>query len=74
MIDPNLFSGNNRPRNRRLAFHASLVLGAIAGAVMYREIGPAFATFASGVVKALVTFMLAFNKAHPPKKETLQSV
>lgn len=60
MIDSKLFALNNRPRTRRVAFLISLVLGALTGAFIYREVGSATAIAVSGAGKFLVTFMYAF--------------
>jgi len=72
MMDQKLFSGNNRPRNRRVSFHAALISGAVAGAFMYQRLGLALVILVSAVLKAVVTSMLAFNQAQLPEKENVQ--
>ncbi|RMY11688.1 hypothetical protein D0868_02993 [Hortaea werneckii] len=62
LVDPHLFSSNNRPRTRRFLFVVSLFLGAVSGAFMYVRMSSAFAILISGVGKAIVTVMLLFNK------------
>lgn len=61
MIDPNLFVLKNRPRTRRVAFLASLVLGSLLGAYIYKTAGSAVALFVSAGGKLLVTAMYLFN-------------
>lgn len=60
VMDQNLMALKNRSRNRRVAFLASLVLGAFAGAGIYKEAGSATAIAVSGAAKFLVTVMYAF--------------
>ncbi|KAK3329543.1 hypothetical protein B0H66DRAFT_541416 [Apodospora peruviana] len=67
VIDPNLFALRNRPRTRRVTFLASLVLGSLAGAYMYKTVGSAAALAASGAGKLLVTIMFFFNSAEQEK-------
>lgn len=71
LIDPRLLalSEPNRPRNRRLAFLASLVAGALVGAAMYRSAGSAVALFVSAGGKAVVIGMLWFHDAEREKAE-----
>ncbi|KAK4205359.1 hypothetical protein QBC40DRAFT_162942 [Triangularia verruculosa] len=57
VIDPDLMRMSNRGRNRRLAFLASLVLGTLVGAVIFKNVGSAVALFVSAGGKALVTGM-----------------
>lgn len=63
LIDPHLMAVRepNRPRNRRLAFLVTLVLGSLVGAGIYRTAGSATAVFVSAGGKALVIFMYLFN-------------
>lgn len=77
MIDPRLVvvgrgegggaGTSNRPRNRRLAFLAVLVAGALVGAGIYRVAGSAVALFVSAGGKAVVTGMFWFNGAERVK-------
>lgn len=67
LIDPNLLSIKNRPRNRRAAFLASLFVGSLMGALIYRNAGSATAVAVSAAGKLLVTFMYLFNNAEKPK-------
>lgn len=72
LIDPRLVSvgdgkGPNRPRNRRLAFLAVLVAGALVGAGIYRVVGSAVALFVSAGGKAVVTGMFWFNETERVK-------
>ncbi|KAI7372155.1 hypothetical protein KC354_g152 [Hortaea werneckii] len=53
LVDPHLFSSNNRPRTRRFLFVVSLFLGAVSGAFMYVRMSSAFAILISGVGKAI---------------------
>lgn len=86
LIDPHLLTvsrgsgpekkkkATNRPRNRRLAFLATLVAGSLVGAGIYRATaaGSAAAVFVSAGGKALVTVMYLFNGAeeeHEGEKE-----
>lgn len=57
VMDQQLLVWSNRPRTRRVAFLISLVLGALAGAFIYREAGSAAAIAVSGSGKLLVTIM-----------------
>ena len=61
VIDPNLCAIKNRPRNRRVAFLATLVLGTILGALIYKRVGSPAALVVSGAGKLLVTVMFFFN-------------
>lgn len=63
LVDPRLFSANNRPRNRRASFLAAIVAGAFFGAGIYRSLGSATAVLFSGIGKIVVTLMFLFNKA-----------
>ena len=63
MIDSKLFALKNRPRTRRVAFLISLVLGALTGAFIYREVGSATAIAVSGAGKFLVTILYVFAAA-----------
>ncbi|KAK0733489.1 DUF1275 domain protein [Lasiosphaeria miniovina] len=70
VIDPNLLSGGNRPRTRRVAFLATLVVGSLAGALIYRTVGSAAALAVSGAGKLLVTLMFLFNTTEQERLET----
>lgn len=63
----------NRPRNRRLAFLATLVAGSLVGAGVYRTAGSAVAVFVSAGGKAVVTGMYFFNGSEE-WRETEESV
>lgn len=63
LIDPKMLKKTNRPRNRRLCFVLSLVLGSFIGAIAYRYVPPAFALYLSGIGKALVCIAVLFNPA-----------
>lgn len=67
MIDPGLFKLKNRPRTRRVMFLATLVLGALAGAGIYRSAGSWVAILVSAAGKMLVTGMYLFNSTDKPK-------
>jgi uncharacterized membrane protein YoaK (UPF0700 family) len=67
MIDPALFSVRNRGRNRRIGFLASLVLGTLAGAFIFRRVGSPAALVVSAAGKVLVTVMYLFAPAEKPK-------
>ncbi|KAI2780763.1 hypothetical protein F4815DRAFT_113444 [Daldinia loculata] len=67
LIDPKLFKLNNRPRTRRAMFLATLVLGSLAGAGIYRSAGSWVAILVSAAGKMLVTGMYLFNGADKPK-------
>ncbi|KAL2125806.1 hypothetical protein VTI74DRAFT_2687 [Chaetomium olivicolor] len=69
MIDPNLFALRNRSRNRRIGFLATLVLGTLSGAYIFRRLGSPAALVISGAGKVLVTLMYFFNPAEKPKVE-----
>ncbi|KAK1754898.1 hypothetical protein QBC47DRAFT_203537 [Echria macrotheca] len=63
VIDPKFCCLDNRPRNRRVAFLAALVLGTIAGAFIYKTVGSPAALVVSGAGKSVVTVMFLFNSA-----------
>jgi len=69
VIDPNLCRLKNRPRNRRVAFLSSLVLGTLVGAFIYKNVGSAAALMVSGAGKLLVTLMFFFNSAEQEANE-----
>lgn len=69
IIDSNLLAVKNRPRNRRVAFLASLVLGSLAGAYMFKDVGSAAAIAVSGAGKFLVTLMYFFSPADQDEPE-----
>lgn len=70
LIDPRLLAVRepNRPRNRRIAFLFSLVVGSLVGAGMYKTVGSAAAAFLSAGGKAVVTFMYLFNEGEKDKE------
>ncbi|KAJ6445995.1 T-complex protein 1 subunit delta [Purpureocillium lavendulum] len=74
LIDQKLFAPKNRPRTRRIAFLLSLVVGALLGAVIYREVGSATAIVVSGAGKLLVTFLYAFSPAEKKRDESASPV
>ena len=67
LIDSELFRVKNRPRNRRVAFLAALVLGTLSGAFIFRRLGSPPALLVSGSGKLLVTGMYFFNGAEKVK-------
>lgn len=67
MIDPGLFKLKNRPRTRRVLFLATLVLGSLAGAGIYRSAGSWVAILVSAAGKMVVTGMYFFNGTDKPK-------
>jgi hypothetical protein len=73
MIDPNMLSKNNRPRNRRVLFLLALILGTLTGAGVYKVAGSAPAVFLSAVGKLLVTIMYFFNGAERSKPHDVES-
>ncbi|KAK3937070.1 hypothetical protein QBC46DRAFT_393619 [Diplogelasinospora grovesii] len=72
VIDPHLFTLKNRPRTRRIAFLASLVLGALVGAFIYKTAGSAAAIAVSGAGKLLVAFMYLFNSAEQERPDSAE--
>jgi len=68
VIDPNQLKLKNRPRNRRAAFIAALVLGTLAGAFVFKRVGSPTAIVLSGAGKLVVTVMYFFNPTEKPKK------
>jgi uncharacterized membrane protein YoaK (UPF0700 family) len=73
MIDPHMFTRDNRSRNRRICFLAALVLGSLVGAAIYKTAGSAPAVFVSAAGKLLVAFMYFFNGAERPKAQDVES-
>ncbi|KAI2618445.1 hypothetical protein GGR54DRAFT_156304 [Hypoxylon sp. NC1633] len=73
MIDSKLFKLDNRPRTRRVMFLATLVLGSLAGAGIYRSVGSWVAILVSAAGKMLVTGMYLFNGAEKPKTAESQN-
>ncbi|CAK7231856.1 hypothetical protein SCUCBS95973_008063 [Sporothrix curviconia] len=69
LIDPRLFTLNNRPRTRRIVFLVALVVGALLGAVIYRTVGSSIAILVSGGGKFIVACLYLFNKAEKLKVE-----
>lgn len=68
IIDRNLFAAKNRSRNRRVGFLAALVLGTLAGAYMFKNVGSPAALAVSGAGKLLVTVMFFFSPAEQEEK------
>ncbi|KAG8165223.1 hypothetical protein KVR01_005498 [Diaporthe batatas] len=71
LIDPHLLAvrEKNRPRNRRLFFLITLVVGSLVGAGIYKAAGSAVALFVSAGGKAVVTAMYLFNGAERDKAD-----
>ncbi|ETS87933.1 hypothetical protein PFICI_01761 [Pestalotiopsis fici W106-1] len=67
LIDPHMFTRENRARNRRVCFLLALIVGALIGAGIYKTSGSAPAIFLSAAGKLLVTLMYLFNGAERPK-------
>lgn len=67
VIDPALFALRNRPRNRRVAFLSTLVVGCLVGALIFRRLGSPAALMVSASGKLLVTVMFLFNPAEQEK-------
>lgn len=67
VIDGKLLVLDNRPRNRRVAFLISLVLGAITGAFIFKEVGSATAIAVSATGKIVVTMMYMITPSEKPK-------
>ena len=63
LIDDNLMTWRNRPRNRRILFLAALVAGSFAGAFARTGVGSPMALVISGVVKALVIVGTLISKS-----------
>ncbi|KAK8056755.1 hypothetical protein PG993_001982 [Apiospora rasikravindrae] len=74
MMDPHMFRvRGNRPRDRRVSFLLTLILGCLAGAGIYKTAGSAVAIFVSAAGKMLVTIMYLFNGAERPKEDDAES-
>ncbi|KAK4132484.1 hypothetical protein BT67DRAFT_450924 [Trichocladium antarcticum] len=67
LIDCELLRLRNRPRNRRIAFLAMLLLGTLSGAFIFKRLGSPPALVVSGAGKLLVTGMYFFNGAEKEK-------
>ncbi|KAK5107698.1 hypothetical protein LTR62_000892 [Meristemomyces frigidus] len=63
LIDENLMTWRNHPRNRRILFLVALVAGSFAGAFARTGVGSPMALVISGVVKALVIGGTLFSKS-----------
>jgi len=70
MMDEKLFATKNRPRARRLAFLAALVIGSLVGAAIYRGAGSPTALAVSGGGKLLVTILYSFSPREGPSKNS----
>ena len=66
IVDPDIFTMHNRPRNRRLFFVGSLLLGSFIGATAFKFVSPAFALYLSAIGKSLVCIALLFNPEARP--------
>lgn len=64
VIDPQLLSASNRPRNRRGLFLLTLIIGSFVGAFMYRGVGSGNTLMLSATLKLTVTLMLLLNAQH----------
>lgn len=60
--DPKLLWRENRGRNRRVAFLASLTMGAFAGAFAHKAVNSAFGLVLSSGIKVGVMVAMGFNK------------
>lgn len=63
VIDTDLLSRSNRPRNRRAFFLMALVAGSFAGAFMQARIGSPLSLVVAGIGKLLVTAAVLFTKS-----------
>jgi uncharacterized membrane protein YoaK (UPF0700 family) len=61
LIDSDLFRLQNRKRNRRVLFLASLTAGSFAGGAAYQTIGSGRTLFCSAIGKVVVTILLLLN-------------
>lgn len=62
LVDPQIISRHNRPRNRRLFFVLSLVTGSFVGAASYKMVEPALAIFLASLLKLFVFISFFFNR------------
>ncbi|KAK4230650.1 hypothetical protein QBC38DRAFT_468456 [Podospora fimiseda] len=69
VIDKDLFKKQNRARNRRIAFLATLALGTLAGAFIFKTVGSPAALAVSGAGKGLVTLLWCFASGEREKEE-----
>ncbi|MCJ1300982.1 hypothetical protein MMC08_003781 [Hypocenomyce scalaris] len=67
LVDPNIFSSPNRPRNRRFVFICSLILGSFIGAILYKYVSPAVALYFSALGKAIACIAFFFNRDAMPQ-------
>lgn len=70
VIDPQLLSASNRPRNRRGLFLLTLIVGSFVGAFMYRGVGSGNTLMLSAALKLTVTLMLLLNAQHSEMNAT----
>ncbi|KAG6005268.1 hypothetical protein E4U21_000305 [Claviceps maximensis] len=70
MMDEKLFAMKNRPRTRRIAFLASLAIGTLVGAAIYRRVGSPTALAISGGGKLLVTISYYLSPREDPRKDS----
>lgn len=61
-VDPGLLSRENRQRNRRVIFLATLTAGCFVGAFSQKAVNSTLALSLSAVGKTIVTFAFLFNK------------
>lgn len=61
LIDDRLFARDNRPRNRRVLFLLTLVMGTLVGAFAKDWVGSPEVVLFSGVLKALVVVAMSFT-------------
>ncbi|KAF2665165.1 hypothetical protein BT63DRAFT_429102 [Microthyrium microscopicum] len=62
VIDPNLYKGTNRGRNRRFAFLLALAGGSFAGAFANKGVNSAFALLIAAIIKTIAMLGLFFNR------------
>lgn len=65
LIDENLLSKHNKPRNRRVLFLGTLIAGSFAGAFAHRRIGSPAAILVSVAVKTTAVVAMLFSPADP---------
>jgi uncharacterized membrane protein YoaK (UPF0700 family) len=61
LVDPDILKLHNRPRNRRLFFVVSLLVGSFIGAVAYRYVEPSLSLFLAACCKTIVSVSFFFN-------------
>ncbi|KAK4924676.1 hypothetical protein LTR66_016443 [Elasticomyces elasticus] len=63
VIDPDLLTMKNHPRNRRAWFLVALVAGSFAGGFSHKDLGSAYTLLIAAAGKALVLLGLFFNRS-----------